>query len=224
MAYDGAFFRADVADFCQAVNTSRPEWIFTDDEGFPGTWAFTQHGALSENAQARRIPGETDADLTWRMVYEFLLAWSDCLKDMPSSSGTRTMIGYYDTTFEPGQFLPAGFVPMPSEYGAMKNLRTYAAGVRHYRDQMIHSPVADRLGPPGQLTESRQLLPVLTGCTYGQMDEVDVFAGTLHTFAGGASGFSFFAGNCFVSPPPLRPARAHATCRASCADSSRITT
>jgi hypothetical protein len=27
--YDGAFFRADVADFCQAVNSSRPEWIFT---------------------------------------------------------------------------------------------------------------------------------------------------------------------------------------------------
>ena len=55
MAYDGAFFRADVADFCSAVNSSRPEWIFTDDEGFPGTWGYSEHGALSENAKARRV-------------------------------------------------------------------------------------------------------------------------------------------------------------------------
>jgi hypothetical protein len=115
MAYDGAFFWADVADFCQAVNSSRPEWIFIDDEGFAGSWGYSKVGALSENAKARRVPGETDFDLAWRMVSEFLLLWSDCLKDMPSSSGQRTMIGFYDTTFYPGQFLPAGFVPMPSE-------------------------------------------------------------------------------------------------------------
>ena len=96
--------------------------------------------------------------------------------------------------------MPAGFVPMPSEYGAMKDLRTFAASVRLYRDKMVNSPVPDALGPAGKLTEKRQLLPVLTACTYGQMDEVDVFAGTLHAFAGGASGFSFFAGNCFDNP------------------------
>jgi hypothetical protein len=64
---------------------------------------------------------------------------------------------------------------------------------------MVNSPVPDDLGPANQLTERRQLLPVLTACTYGQMDVVSVFAGTLHSFAGGASGFNFFAGNCFVS-------------------------
>ena len=52
--------------------------------------------------QARRVPGESDFDLTWRMVSEFLLLWSDCLEGMPSSSGTRTMVGFYDTTFEVG--------------------------------------------------------------------------------------------------------------------------
>ena len=48
------------------------------------------------------MPGESDFDLTWRMVSEFLLLWSDCLEGMPSSSGTRTMVGFYDTTFEVG--------------------------------------------------------------------------------------------------------------------------
>ena len=75
------------------------------------------------------------------------------------------------------------------------------------RDQMVNSPAPDELGPAGQLTERRQLLPVLTACTYGQMDEVDVFAGTLHAFAGGASGFSFFAGNCFVRAITAWPTR-----------------
>jgi hypothetical protein len=95
MAYDGAFARADIADFCQAVNASRPEWIFVDDEGWPGTWSYSQYGFLSQNAQARRLPGETDFDLTWRMVSEFLHMWSDCLGDMPSTSNTRTMYVYY---------------------------------------------------------------------------------------------------------------------------------
>ena len=117
LAYDGAFARADIADFCQAVNASRPEWIFVDDEGWPGTWGYSQYGHLSENAQVRRLPGETNFDLAYRMVDEFLHMWSSCLADLPSTSNTRTQIGYYDTTFDPGQFQPAGFVGMPSEYG-----------------------------------------------------------------------------------------------------------
>ena len=61
-------------------------------------------------------------------------------------------------------------------------------------------PQPDGLGPAGQLTKTRQLLPVLTACTYGQADALDVFTGALHTFAGGASGFSVFAGACFDDP------------------------
>ena len=38
IAYDGAFVRADIADFCQAVNASRPDWIFLDDDGWAGPW------------------------------------------------------------------------------------------------------------------------------------------------------------------------------------------
>ena len=135
------------------------------------------------------------------MVSEFLHRWSDCLADLPSTSNTRTMVGYYDTTFEPGQFLPAGFVPMPSEYESMQDISHFAAGVRAYRNKMISSR-EDGLGKAGQLTERRQLLPVLTACTYGQMSASHVFAGTLHSFAGGASGFNFFVGSCFVSVIP----------------------
>ena len=58
----------------------------------------------------------------------------------------------------------------------------------------------DGLGRTGQLTKKRQLLPWLTACTYGQMTAAEVFAGTLHSYAGGASGFAFFADNCFDDP------------------------
>jgi hypothetical protein len=135
LAYDGAWLRADIADFCSAVNASRPEWIFVDDEGFPGSWAWSQYGHLSANAQARRLPDESDFDLSYRMVNEFLALWSDCLKDLPSSSSSSsggagssatTTIGYYDTTFESAQFQPNRFVGMPSEYGSMKDLRHFA--------------------------------------------------------------------------------------------------
>ena len=80
------------------------------------------------------------------------------------------MIGYYDTTFEPGQFLPAGFVPMPSEYGAMKNLRTYAAGIRHYRDQIIHSPVSSPLNHSlilhSNSSQSQSIQTLVRRCRY----------------------------------------------------------
>lgn len=200
MAYNGAWVRADIADFCSAVNASRPEWIFVDDEGFPGSWAWSQYGHLSANAEARRLPSETDFDLSYRMITEFLSMWSGCLKDnMLSTAGRPTMIGYYDTTFDSAQFQAAGIVGMPSEYGSMKDLGHFARGIQEYRSSMV-AVKADGLGPAGQLTARRQLLPVLTACTYGQMTASDVFAGTLQTFGAGASGFSFFAGNCFDDP------------------------
>ena len=115
-------------------------------------------------------------------------------------------MGYYDTTFEPGQFMPAGFLAMPAEYESMKDIRHIAAGIRAYRNQMTNSR-EDGLGKAGQLTERRQLLPVLTACTYGQMSASDVFAGTLQSFAGGASGFNFFVGSCFVSGSSYPSAR-----------------
>ena len=54
--------------------------------------------------------------LSWRMVSEFLHLWTDCLQDLPTASGGRTMVGYYGTTFVPGIYQPAGFVGMPSVY------------------------------------------------------------------------------------------------------------
>jgi hypothetical protein len=191
LAYDGAFLRADIADFCAAINASRPPWIFVDDEGWPAFSGWVQ-GCCSPNAEARRLPNETDFDLSWRMVSEFLHMWSDCLADLPTASGVRTMVGYYGTTFPPGIYQSASFVGMPSTYDATKDLKTFAASVQAYRRQML-AVVDDGLGPTGQLTKRRQLLPWLTGGTYGQMTATDVFSAALHNFAGGASGFAFFA-------------------------------
>eukprot|EP01050_Picozoa_sp_SAG11_P010060 SAG11_NODE_989_length_6272_cov_18.066256_1_plen_653_part_10 len=62
LAYDGAFVKADIADFCAAINASRPEMVFVDDEGWPPFTAWV-HGCCSANAEARRLHGETDFDL-----------------------------------------------------------------------------------------------------------------------------------------------------------------
>ena len=183
--------KADIADFCDAINASRPEWVFVDDEGWPAFSGWVQ-GCCSPNAEARRLPGETDFDLSWRMVSEFLHLWTDCLQDLPTASGGRTMVGYYGTTFVPGIYQPAGFVGMPSTYDAMKDVKTFAAGVQEYRREMV-AVEGDGLGAAGQLTERRQLLPWLTADCYGQMTPADVFSGALHSFAGGASGFAFFS-------------------------------
>eukprot|EP01043_Picozoa_sp_COSAG02_P057252 COSAG02_NODE_6917_length_3288_cov_87.007972_2_plen_764_part_01 len=82
----------------------------------------------------------------------------------------------------------------------MKNLKEFASQIRNYRNQMLSVADDAGLGPVGQLSEKRQLLPWLTACTYGQMTAADVFAGTLHSYAGGASGFAFFADTCFDDP------------------------
>ena len=46
----------------------------------------------------------------------------------------------------------------------------------------------------------RHFLPWLTACTYGQMDAVQTWEGALHSFGGGATGFSFFIGSCLDDP------------------------
>ena len=86
---------------------------------------------------------------------------------------------------------------MPSTYDGIKDLKTFATSVQAYRRQMT-AVVDDGLGPTGQLTHRRQLLPWLTGATYGQMTAADVFSAALFSFAGGASGFAFFADACFL--------------------------
>ena len=81
----------------------------------------------------------------------------------------------------------------------IKDLKNFALGVQEYRRQMVGAR-EDTLGTAGQLTQRRQLLPWLTGATYGQMTASDVFDGALHSFAGGASGFAFFSDSDFDNP------------------------
>ena len=191
LAYDGAFVKADIEDFCQAVNASRLEWIFVDDEGWPAFSGWVQ-GCCSPNAEAQRLPGESDANLSWRMVSEFMHLWSGCLKGLPTASGGTTMIGYYGNSFPAGIYQPAGFVGMPSVYDEMKALRHFATGLQQQRREMT-AVVDDGLGPASQLTARRQLLPWLTAACHGQMTSADVMAGALHSFGAGSSGFAFFA-------------------------------
>jgi hypothetical protein len=46
----------------------------------------------------------------------------------------------------------------------------------------------------------RHFLPWLTACTYGQLDATGTWEGALHSYGGGATGFSFFLGSCLDDP------------------------
>lgn len=178
IAYDGAFFRADVQQYCDAAALTRADVIFADDEGWGEGWpAWRGNVGASRNAEARRLPNESDLDLAWRMVREMLRGWTDCL----ATASPGTFIAFYGTPFPAQLFADAGMSAQPSSYGPLHYAADYPRWLAAWT----------RRAPRGQ-----QLLPWLTACTYGQMSAADVFTGALQSFASGATGFSFFIDSC----------------------------
>ena len=80
IGYDGVFFRLDVQEHVDVVTLLQPDVLFADDEGWGEGWHQWQHTVVqSANAQARRLPGESDLNLAWRMVREMLTSWSSAV-------------------------------------------------------------------------------------------------------------------------------------------------
>ena len=73
-------------------------------------------------------------------------------------------------------------LPGPQHY-----LKTYPQRIRELKQQQ-HTMAGGKV---------RHFLPWVTACTYGQISAVDVFDSMLHTYGGGATGFSFFIDSCF---------------------------
>ena len=59
-------FQQLAQQFCETVRLSAPDWIFLDDEAYGEGWpVWRAEVAQSANAQARRLPGEADAQLAF---------------------------------------------------------------------------------------------------------------------------------------------------------------
>jgi hypothetical protein len=153
--------------------------VFLDDEAFGEGWGTWRNmAAQSENALARAMPGEKPLDLAWRMAVEMMQSWTACLLTV----APKTTTAWYNSAFPDQVFASAGIVQQPTMYGAVHYLDSYPGGVRSIKLQQ--GTMAN--GKP------HHLLPWLTACTYGQMDAVQAWESTLHSYGGGATGFSYF--------------------------------
>ena len=179
VAYDGIFARQNNEHFCALMATTQPDWVFLDDESFGEGWVpWANTVTSSANAVARRLPGESRTNLAWRMAVELLSGFTGCLATVSPS----TNVGWYADPFPDQIFASAGISMQPSLYSTIRDLQDHVHTVRHARQ----SQGAMASG------KTRHLLPWLTAGTYGQMTAVATWEGVLHTFGGGATGFSFF--------------------------------
>ena len=186
-AYNGIFSVRAATQFCELVKITASDWVYMDDESFGegfGTWRYEV--TLSANAAARAVPGENQLDLAWRMASEMMATWTKCV----AASSPKTTVGWYGGGYPDPVFSAAGISAQPSEYGPMHYLSSYANSVRSSKQ---------RQGKMAQ-GKPRHLLPWLTSGTYGQMDALITWEGALHTFGGGATGWSFFYTDNFDDP------------------------
>ena len=193
IAYDGIFFKQLAAEFCHTLNLSAPDWIFLDDESYGTGWdTWRVHVVLSNNAQRRRLPGETQEQLAARMVEEVFATWTHCI---PEALVNTTNIGWYGTPFPDILLSRHGVSMQPSTYGPIHYLHSYPEWLASFRNRQEDHVISAE----GAL-KPRQLIPWLTACTYGQMDAKATLDGALHSFGRGATGFAFFITSCFDDP------------------------
>jgi hypothetical protein len=84
VGYDGAIFQAYVQDTCKAAQFMQSEYIFADDEFWGDGWHnffVSKDLEFSSNSQARRLAGESDENLAFRMMYEMFVMINECMGD-----------------------------------------------------------------------------------------------------------------------------------------------
>ena len=194
VAYDGIFTQLRTTRFCAEAKITQPDWIFMDDEQLGQGWESWMHNAaVSANAAERALPGESRIELAWRMASEMFSNWTSCLQ----SVAPNTRVGWFGREFPYGIFTDSGITPQLAGYDVQHYLRVFPREVRYQRlSQFATAKPRSDLG----LSKPRHILPWLTSCTWGQMTAVDVLESTLHSFGGGATGFSFFYMPCISDP------------------------
>jgi hypothetical protein len=167
----------------------QPETVFADDEIWGDVWQnwwIDKAVLLSENAQSRRLPGETDENLAFRMILEMFNRWVDCLPHVSS----QTKVHFYDLRFPVETFLRAGITPQYATYTSIYDPVTFPAVMRRQALLLQEDGAKDSVG----------FVPWLTSCTWGQMSADQLRSAALHSFGSGATGFSWFHDTCFDDP------------------------
>lgn len=188
IAYDGILLTHDFKQFCDMAAFAQPDFVFADNEAWGDAWnKWYKDGYVlkSANAQAQRLPDETDENLAFRMLVQMLAGWVSCLPQV----SPRTQPMWYGTALAPVEaFLAAGVVPQYSTYSDIFSPVQWPAKVRRQK-QLLGSQAP--------------LVPWLTSCCWGQMNADELRSAVLHSFGSGAGGFSWFRDICFDDPGKL---------------------
>lgn len=182
IAYDGVFRSRDLKDMTDKANRTQPEYLFLDIEDFGSYNDWRDNIADSLNAQPHKNQGETNSELAYRLVDEFLRV----LRTSISNVSPNTNVGFYDAhpaynigyqNFPWPLLQKNNFIGQPSVYITGRNLDGYGQLLRNSKKFMN----------PGS-----ELIPWLTNGTYGELSSESIFDQTVHTFLNGATGISVF--------------------------------
>jgi hypothetical protein len=182
LAYDGIFFRRDLAALATVLEATQPDYIFIDSEDFPSHAQWVSTVSLSKNAEERRLPGETDDELANRIAREFLTNLVNTVEEASPETkvaffAAAPLYNYGYRLFRWEIFQDLGIIAQPSVYKVERLLHRYGEFMRLNR---------------AALPQGYELMPWITTGTYGEMDTEFVFDVVAHTFLNGATGFSAY--------------------------------
>jgi hypothetical protein len=184
MAYNGIILQKNLEHLSKFVEKVKPEDLSLDSEGYPysfSTWS--DKVVQSENAQSRKLVGETNSDLARRIIDE----WTAGFTSAVYQKSPDTRIGMYGvrTDYNLGyQVIPwdilskYNIIPQPTLYKQGHNLDMLSEGIRNNR---------------AVLSQGDRLDPWLGIGWAGEFTSDYAFDQVIHTLLNGATGFSIYS-------------------------------
>lgn len=138
--YNGYFFEQDLNATSQILKRAQPNYLFVDTEAFSSWEGWLTTVNQSSNAQARRLPGESDTQLALRIVSEIIERLTSTIRN----ASPRTEFGFFGGAatnnagfgvFPWSVLGKAGVVSQPGFYGqhSFHNLQSYNQRLRAER-------------------------------------------------------------------------------------------
>lgn len=203
VAYDGIFRTRDLQNLSAVLAHTNPDYLFIDQESFP--WFYTQwlpDVTNSSLAEARRLNGETDRKLAYRLANELLdsiigairgaCAGCDGVKIGLYDAGSVLNYGYQVFTWDmqngpdldPTQGWTHDLLSQRSIYGIERHLPRHVVDMRRERENLEQTLLPDR---------TLEMIPWMSTGAAGELDSEIVFDLLAQTFVNGATGFCYWA-------------------------------
>lgn len=189
VAYDGFFVQKDLNTTAEVVGYTKPEYLFVDSESFTPWPVWLVSVGLSQNAARRRKPGESDADLAYRISKEFMVAYNSTVRD---ASGGHTALGFFGAMASRHGGIGSFPWSILQELGQLSQPGWYGQHNRANLQQMVNAMRTEKRAL-GNGPSAPRMIPWLTVATSGPTSPTACFDELVHVFLNGASGFAYYA-------------------------------